>query len=190
MQWFYDWLIPACWLVWLVWWQIAAGSTKTTQRIESIASRVFRTVLFLGGVALLFWTSAPLPWLYRHLVTPSLWTFWLGTAITLAGLLFAVWARLILGANWSRSVTIKQDHELITRGPYKLIRHPIYTGMLIGFLGTALAITELRALVAFVLIFLSLWYKLRLEEKWMSAQFGQTYADYARHTAALIPWLI
>jgi protein-S-isoprenylcysteine O-methyltransferase Ste14 len=190
MQWFYNWFIPGLWIAWLAWWQIAAAGAKTNQRIESVSSRLFRTVVFLAGVLLLCAPHIPPPWLCRHFVPPSLWTFWLGAVITLAGLLFAVWARLVLGANWSRSVTVKQDHELITAGPYALVRHPIYTGMLIAFLGTALAITQYRGLLAFALIFFSLWYKLRLEEQWMRAQFGQTYADYSRRTAALIPWLI
>jgi protein-S-isoprenylcysteine O-methyltransferase Ste14 len=113
-----------------------------------------------------------------------------GAAITVAGILFAVWARRHIGANWSRFVTIKQDHELITTGPYALVRHPIYTGLLTAFLGTAIATTQLRGLIAFALIAISLLYKLRLEEQWMRAQFGDTYADYSRRVAALVPFIL
>ena len=106
-----------------------------------------------------------------------------------AGLLFAVWGREHLGSNWSRSVTIKQGHELITTGPYAVVRHPIYTGILAGLLGTAIALSELRGFVGFVLIFLILWLKLGMEEQWMRSQFGETYTAYAHRTAALVPYL-
>lgn len=185
----YHWVFPVVWIAFAVYWQIAAAGAKATTRMESVTSRVFRTLLMLAGIALLVLGDIPIPWLYRHLLPYSAWAFWLGAAITVAGLLFAVWARVTIGANWSRSVTIKQNHELITSGPYRLVRHPIYTGLLIAFAGTALAITEYRGIVAFVLVFLSLWYKLRLEETWMRSQFGDTYTNYARHTAALVPWL-
>jgi len=190
MRWFYTWFFPVLWIAYLVYWRVAALNAKTTQRLESLPSRITRSVVFLIGVALLSLPRIPIPWLYRSWIRPSLGTFYGGAAITVAGLLFSVWARLHIGANWSSSVTIKQNHELITSGPYALVRHPIYTGLLTAFAGTALALTEYRGLVAFPLFFFSLWYKLRLEEKWMRSQFGQTYADYSRHTAALIPWLI
>ena len=114
----------------------------------------------------------------------------LNAAVTVAGLLFAVWAREHLGRNWSRSVTIKQGHEMITTGPYAVLRHPIYTGILAGFLGMAIAISQVRGFIVFVLIFLVFWPKLRMEEKWMRSQFGETYATYARQTAALVPYLL
>jgi protein-S-isoprenylcysteine O-methyltransferase Ste14 len=125
-----------------------------------------------------------------HLWPAGLWPFWLGAAVTILGLLFAVWAREHLGRNWSRSVTIKQGHELITTGPYAVVRHPIYTGILAGFLGMAIALSQVRGFVAFVLIFLVLWIKLHMEEQWMRSQFGETYATYAHQTAALVPYLL
>ena len=87
-------------------------------------------------------------------------------------------------------MTIKQGHELITTGPYAVARHPIYTGILTGFLGMAIAIAQVRAFIAFVLIFLSFWIKLRIEEKWMRSQFGEAYAAYASKTAAVVPYLL
>ena len=106
-----------------------------------------------------------------------------------AGLLFAVWEREHLGSNWSRSVTIKRGHELITTGPYAVVRHPIYTGILTGFLGTAIALSQVRGVIGFVLVFVVLWAKLRMEEEWMRSQFGETYAMYSHQTAALVPYL-
>jgi protein-S-isoprenylcysteine O-methyltransferase Ste14 len=190
MRWVYEWFFPVLWAAYLVYWQIAARGAKANERIESVGSRIFRTVLLLAGIVLMSWPRIPVAWLNRHFLPMPVEMFWLGGAVTVAGLLFCVWARVTLGRNWSRSVTIKQGHELITAGPYWLVRHPIYTGLLTGFLGTTIALGEVRGVVAFVLIFASLWYKLRLEEKWMRTAFGETYAGYMRHTKMLIPWVL
>jgi protein-S-isoprenylcysteine O-methyltransferase Ste14 len=190
MLWFYQSFFPVLWIAFLLYWQIKAVNTKTTQRLEPAASRLLRVFIFLIAIALLWATRIPLPWLYLQLWPNGLWPFWLGAAVTIAGLLFAVWAREHLGSNWSRSVTIKQGHELITTGPYAVVRHPIYTGILTGFLGMAIAISQVRGFIVFVLIFLALWLKLRMEEQWMRSQFGETYATYARQTAALVPYVL
>ena len=86
-------------------------------------------------------------------------------------------------------MTIKECHELITTGPYAMVCHPIDTGILIGMLGCAIAVSQVRGFIAFVLIFLVLWVKLRMEEQWMRSQFGETYATYSHQTAALVPYL-
>lgn len=188
--WFYEVFFPVVWIAFLLYWQIKAIHTKTTQRLEPAASRILRVFIFLIAIALLSTRRIPLRWLYLQLWPVGFWPFWLGAAVMIAGLLFAMWAREHLGRNWSRSVTIKQDHELITSGPYGVVRHPIYTGILTGFLGTAIAISELRGFIAFVLVFLAFWIKLRMEEQWMRAQFGETYASYAHETAALVPFVL
>jgi protein-S-isoprenylcysteine O-methyltransferase Ste14 len=87
-------------------------------------------------------------------------------------------------------VTIKQDHQLITNGPYALVRHPIYTGLIAGLLGTVIALNQVRGLVAFVLFSMALWAKLRIEEEWMRGQFGSAYEAYSRRVAALVPFLL
>ena len=189
-MWFYQAFFPVVWIVFVLYWQIKAADTKTTQRLEPAASRIFRLLIFLIVIVLLAVPRIPLPWLYAQLWPQGYWPFWLGAAITVAGLLFAVWARVHLGRNWSRAVTIKQDHELITTGPYAVVRHPIYTGMLAGFLGMAIAISQVRGFVVVVLVFVVFWVKFRMEEKWMRSQFGETYAAYARQTAALVPYLL
>ena len=71
-----------------------------------------------------------------------------------------------------------------------MVRHPIYTGILTGFLGMAIAISQVRGFIVFVLIFFVFWVKLRMEDQWMRSQFGETYATYARQTAALVPYLL
>ena len=190
MIWFYQLFFPVVWVAYLLYWRIAALSVKTTQRLESLPSRALRTAAFLIAIVLLLLPNIPIPWLYEQVLYAPLACFWIGAAITVAGLLFSVWARVHIGRNWSSAVTIKQDHELITDGPYALVRHPIYTGLLTAFLGTAVALSQYRGLVAFALVFFSLWFKLRLEEKWMRAQFGETYVAYSQRVAGLIPWLL
>jgi protein-S-isoprenylcysteine O-methyltransferase Ste14 len=189
MLWFYESFFPLVWVAFLVYWRIKAIGAKTTQRREPAASAILRALTFLFVIVLLSTPRIPLPWLFRRLWPSGLWPFWIGAAVTVGGLLFAVWARRHLASNWSSEVTIKQGHELITTGPYALVRHPIYTGILTGFLGTAIALSQVRGVIAFVLIFIVLWTKLRTEEKWMRSQFGETYVSYAQHTAGLVPYV-
>jgi protein-S-isoprenylcysteine O-methyltransferase Ste14 len=189
MLWFYESFFPVVWTAFLIYWRIKAANTKATQRLEPAASRILRVSIFLIAIILLSTTRIPLPWLYLQLWPVGFWPFWMGAAVTVAGLLFAVLAREHLGRNWSHSVTIKQGHELITTGPYAVVRHPIYTGVLTGFLGMAIAVSQVRGFLAFVLVFLALWIKLSIEEHWMRSQFGEAYATYAHQSAALVPYL-
>ncbi len=185
----YNYLFTALWVAFLLFWQIMAANAKTTQRLEPLASRMIRVVLFLFAIILLSYPKIPLPWLNWPLFPQTRLTFFAGAAITTAGLLFSVWARFHLGRNWSRSVTIKKDHELIVTGPYALARHPIYTGLLIGFLGTAIAVAQPRGFLAVAIIFIVFWVKLRLEERWMRENFGASYDSYSKRVAALVPFL-
>src|ERR1700684_4124430 len=104
MLWFYKSFFPVVWISFFVYWQIKAARTKTTQRLEPAASRILPLFIFLIAIALLVIPRIPLPSLYLQLWPVGLWPFWLGAAVTIAGLLFAVWAREYLGNNWSRSV--------------------------------------------------------------------------------------
>lgn len=187
MRWLYEFLFPAIWIAFLVYWRIAPAGSKAARRLEPASMRATRVVLFACAIGVLVVHPLPFGWLYRQLYPPRLIYFWGGAFVTVAGLLFAVWARVHLGANWSRSVTVKEDHQLITSGPYRMVRHPIYTGILAGFVGSAIAIGQVRGVLAFVLILIALFFKWRLEEKWMREEFGQTYADYARRVPAVVP---
>ena len=113
---------------------------------------------------------------------------WLGTAMVAAGLGVAVWARRHLGRNWSSNVVVKEDHTLIRTGPYSRVRHPIYTGIILAFLGVAIYVGEWRALLACVLVFVSFLVKSRAEEAQMRKIFPE-YEQYRRESAALVPLL-
>ena len=185
-------LIEAAWIAFLLYWGWSARHVKGTRRSEPLLPRLFKYWLPLLLAVLLV---EPIPLLDAsvlgvRLVPDTAWLPVLGMATTWAGVLFACRARQVLGSNWSSEVQLKQDHELILRGPYRLVRHPIYTGLLLAFLGTALALGELRGLVAFALVACSFWIKLRLEERWMREQFGSAYADYMRRVKALVPGLL
>lgn len=190
MQIIYNNLFNALWLAWVVYWAVAAADVKPATRVEPALSRVAHIVPLAVAAVLLAW---PLPghgFLFDTLLPPGIWIFWVGAGMTAAGLLFTVWARVHLGRNWSGVVTLKQDHELITSGPYHLVRHPVYTGLLFAFLGSALARDDWRAVLALVIAVAALWRKLRMEESWLIEQFGDRYIEYRRRVAALVPGIL
>lgn len=184
-------LLPFMWTAWVGYWWLRSGNVKASSRREPFWSRQLHVVpLVLAGM-LLWLPGVPLaPWLNARFVPLAERAFWAGAALTLAGFLFTVWAREHLGRNWSGIVTVKQNHELIVNGPYALVRHPIYTGLLLAFAGTALARGEWRGVLAVVIALLALWRKLRLEERWMQEQFGEQYRAYKHRVAALVPFVL
>jgi protein-S-isoprenylcysteine O-methyltransferase Ste14 len=141
---------------------------------------------------LAFWLlstkRAPGAFLNERLFPWAPWEFWVAASLTVAGILFTVWARVHLGGNWSGIVTIKHGHELIANGPYAIVRHPIYTGLLVAFIGSAMAGGEWRGVFAVLIAWWALWRKLRLEERWMAERFGQQYEAYCRRVPALVPF--
>ena len=190
MQIMEEWLFPVLWIAYVLYWQWMARDVKVATQREGAASHALRSLLMVAAAALYFFPVPFLPILNRHFLTVGWASFWTGAAVTAAGLLFSVWARHVLGRNWSREVTVKQDHELIVTGPYALARHPIYTGLFGGLLGSAIAVGRWRALLGAALVMLALWLKLRLEEKWMRKEFGAAYEDYCRRVRALIPHVL
>jgi protein-S-isoprenylcysteine O-methyltransferase Ste14 len=186
----YAYLFLAMWLALLVYWWRMAGSDGLNELRESGPSRLVRLLAILGALALLCLPSVPLPWFDRRFLPPGMACVWVGLAVTAGGLLFAAWASYHLGNNWSQAVTIKQGHELVTSGPHAIVRHPIYTGLLFGFIGMAVALGELRGVLAVGLVFAVLWAKLRLEEKWIRGHFGESYDAYSQRVKVLLPYLI
>jgi len=186
-QWLIWNLIPLMWLAWLIYWRVSARHVKRTQRRESIASRVSHLLPLLLGVLLVALPHVPSPLFATRILPRTLANYWIGVAITFLGLAFAVWARRHIGSNWSGTVTVKEDHVLVRTGPYAWVRHPIYTGLLIAFLGSAVARGELRGVWSLALCTLAFVIKLRIEERWMREVFGEQYARYAAEVPALIP---
>ena len=182
-------LIGSMWAAWGAYWVWSSRNVKRARRRESPASRAAHLVPLALAGALLAAPTIP-GWLGDRWIVPGPFPRLCGTALVAAGLAISAWARRILGANWSASVTVKEHHEIVQAGPYAMVRHPIYTGMLLALAGSALASGEWRGLVAFAIASAALWRKLRVEELWLTEEFGERYLDYARRTRALIPFII
>jgi|SRR5215510_3753974 len=179
-------LIPSLWLTWLAYWIVAARTVKSARRSESVRSHASYMVPLIAGGALLAWQHAP-GLLGTRFVAPGPVPCFMGAAVLAAGLALAAWARHHLGANWSGTVTLKQDHELIRTGPYAIVRHPIYAGLLAAVLGTAIAFGEWRGLVALALFAIAFVRKIGIEERLMREGFPEQYARYRAEVPALIP---
>jgi protein-S-isoprenylcysteine O-methyltransferase Ste14 len=183
-------LVAFPWIAWAIYWYVASRGTKAVAYRESAASRALHIVPLAIAFMLLAVPSLPWPWLNTRFVPWATWPFWLGAALTVAGLLFTVWARVHLAANWSGTVTIKRSHELITSGPYRIVRNPMYTGLLFAIVGTAVWRGDLQGVLAVVVTSVSLWRKLRVEEQVLQRQFGQSYEAYRHRVRALIPYVV
>ncbi len=177
------------WTIWMLVWLAAWAWSKRSRKRESAGTLSLHMVPLLLASWLMLAHRVPVAGLDSRVV-PQLSAFYgIGLALTIGGLAFAVWARLYIGSNWSASVQVKTDHHLVTTGPYRFVRHPIYTGMLVGFLGSALAMDRWRGVLAVALVLGAFIYKLRLEERWMTETFGDAYRDYRQRTRALIPFV-
>jgi protein-S-isoprenylcysteine O-methyltransferase Ste14 len=170
------------WLASLFW-------TKRTEHRESFGSRLTYTPLNVLGFYLLFSSGMSVHSLQVRIVPANHLVDGVGIVLTLVGVLFALWARLSIGQNWSGSITMKVGHQLIRTGPYAWVRHPIYSGLLLAALGTALVLGQVRGFVAVILLWLSFLIKSRLEERFMRTLFGSEYDNYSRSTGALVPRL-
>jgi protein-S-isoprenylcysteine O-methyltransferase Ste14 len=183
-------IISDCWILFAVIWMVAAFWTKQTIYQERRANLLRYSLPLLIGAYLIFKgprLSDPLG--FR--VIPRIDVVaWIGVALCVGGLLFCIWARFTLGRNWSGVVTFKGGHELITRGPYAIVRHPIYTGILIMLVGTVIVFGRFGGIIALPLVFWALWIKLRYEEKLMREKFPDEYANYSRHVKRLIPFVL
>jgi protein-S-isoprenylcysteine O-methyltransferase Ste14 len=180
--------IQGCWIAWLVIWVgLAFGTKRTVERGGVVGYRLVAAALILGILA---------AGRSSHLSSQSqLWStpLVLGIAtdvIVVAGFAFCVWARIVLGRNWSGEVTFKEGHELIESGPYALARHPIYTGLIAMALGTALNYGRVFGFVLLAALCGGLWWKARDEERLMSAHFPGAYAEYKARVRSIIPFVL
>ena len=180
------------WLILLNYWLISGFRAKKVKSQESFFSRFFQYWLPLIAAALLLgpgeWFGHSL--IRENFVPHSNLVGIIGLSICVSGAIIACWSRYLLGANWSLSVQEKESHELIQQGMYKIVRHPIYTGLLLVFTGNAIIVGDYRGIIAVGIVFISFWWKLKKEEKVLSAIFKQQYTDYQKKTKALIPFLL
>lgn len=183
-------VILGCWIIFLIYWLVSAFGQKPIAEQKSFTSMlVYRAPLSLGGLLLLFpgFRHPPFTWpLTPHTDSARI----IGAALCVLGLLVTLWARRTLGANWSSEVAFKRGHELIKKGPYQFVRHPIYTGLLLMCLGSAVPAGQLRSWLGFLLLVAGFWIKLRQEERLMLRHFPDQYPAYRREVKALVPFVI
>jgi len=177
------------WYAFIVYWLITAFRVKPTKSTEPVATRLFTLSMMVLAFMLMFSRWAPFPWLRWRVTAPNPGITWAGVVLTYIGAAIAIWARTVLGSNWSARVTVKEGHELTRTGPYAYVRHPIYTGLLFSMLGTALVIGEWRGFAAVVLITLAHALKAKREEEAMIGEFGEQYQQYRSTTGFLLPRL-
>jgi protein-S-isoprenylcysteine O-methyltransferase Ste14 len=168
-------------------WLVGLGFTKPTVRSQSPGTRLFHLALAALGFSLLSDHWFKQGWLGMRFVPGTFAVAFTGLALTVPGCVFAVWARVSLGTNWSGRATVKAGHELVTSGPYALARHPIYTGLIVAVAGTALAGGRWHGLVGVIVILLALMVKMSQEEQLMMQTFPAAYPAYRRRVRALLP---
>ena len=186
LNWRY-WLIVAIWAIWELYWGISARGVKRATSKESLSTRIPVIIGLLLSLVLMLAPGWLGPFFGQRILPDDDALYFAGLALLLFGMYWAFWARHTLGSNWSGRVTIKEEHELITRGPYRWVRHPIYTGVLFAFAGTALALGRMGNLFAIAIMLVVFAHKIRLEEKVLDQHFGTKYADYRRSAKTLIP---
>lgn len=182
-------LIGCSWDAVALVWLIGLAFKRATLHTQPGAYRLVHLALGVLGFTLLSGRWFRSGWLALRWLPDTLTIAYIGAALTVLGCLFAIRARVHIGANWSGRVSLMAGHELVTTGPYAIVRHPIYTGILTAVVGTALAGGELRGLVAIVVILLAFLVKISHEEKLMMVTFPQAYPGYRERAKALIPWI-
>lgn len=179
----------ALWLAWVVYWSVAGRTVKPIARGEDRKGRARYGLPMIVGLLLLMAPGAAGP----ELATP-LWPRTglegaLAVTLVILGLMYSIWARVRLAGNWSEQPAVKEGHTLVTTGPYKWTRHPIYTGVLVALLGSFVLFDRWQAFLGYAIIVLAFVIKLRVEERFMEEQFGDAYRQYMRKVAALVPGL-
>jgi protein-S-isoprenylcysteine O-methyltransferase Ste14 len=182
-------LIALIWVAWLLSWAIGSFfSAKTEKHVRTWDSRAYRIPILIGAVLLTPWTARILG--ERPLYDVGSTGVYVLAALTLAGTLFTWWARIHLGRFWSNAITRKEGHRVIDTGPYGLVRHPIYTGLIGAMLATGLAVATVSAMLGVFGIAFGLWQKARMEEGFLSAELGaDAYEPYRRRVPMLVPFL-
>ncbi len=180
-------LVP--WLVLFFYWLLMWNKAKPQAEAHPDPWVNLNRVLLIISMVMLYTHRLDIGFLGYVLIPRTLAKALTGLFVTTAGVAFAIWARQTLADNWSAQPTLKQNHELVVKGPYKIVRHPIYTGILIAVLGTAIMVGHVRGFIALALTFFAFWHKSRFEEELMRKQFGLQYDEYAKRVKGLVPWI-
>ena len=181
------------WIAVVAIWAAAAFVTKRAVKRQSPVTRLLvETWCCMLAASKQFAVQPGNAWsgvLHRRIVPDQPLYGWLSLLITCAGIAFTLWARFFLGRNWSGTVTVKENHELMRSGPYGIVRHPIYAGLSLAFLGTAIGFGELRGLIGLPILVFGWKYKANVEERFMIGHFGEQYRRYRSEVKGLIPFI-
>jgi protein-S-isoprenylcysteine O-methyltransferase Ste14 len=182
-------IILWCWVVFIAYWMMSALSVKKVAEPQSFGAALAHRIPVATGFWLLFFFRFP-PAMNVHVLPRTDLVMAMGACVCVAGLLITIWARLTLAGNWSSDVTFKQGHELIRKGPYQYVRHPIYTGLLVMSLGAAIWATHLHCWLGLIVMGIGFWIKLSQEERLLSRHFPDQYPQYRQEVKALVPWVL
>jgi protein-S-isoprenylcysteine O-methyltransferase Ste14 len=184
-----DSIILGCWIIFLGYWLVSAQRAKAVAEKQSLLSALAHRIPVGLGWWMLAYPGLPPP-MNLVLIPRTDWALVTGVMVCVFGLFITIWARRTLAGNWSSDVTFKQGHELVKTGPYRFVRHPIYTGLLVMCLGSAIEIGRLRCWLSIVVVGLGFWIKLKQEESLMLRHFPDAYPVYQKRVKALVPFVI
>ena len=175
------------WMALMVVWVVLWFGMKRAKKREGWSELAQHGILVTLGFWLLFGNRSD--WgLLNVRVVPNVAAAWaVGLTLTALGVGISIWARLSLGANWSGLATLKAGHELIRKGLYRWVRHPIYTGILLGMIGTAVIKGHLRGWIGLVIVFAGFYFKARREERFLREEFGAGFEEHAQQTGMFLP---
>jgi protein-S-isoprenylcysteine O-methyltransferase Ste14 len=182
--------VHALWFFWVVSWVLAAAWSRPAVKRPSEPAEGLARLVIIVGFGLIFLEGPILTF-----ATP-LWVLapaaaWGLVVVTLAAFTFCWWARLHLGPLWSAATTIKPGHQVIDTGPYRLVRHPIYTGILMAAAARAALYPTVTSVLGVAVLTLGFWMKARVEERFLTAELGaDAYGAYARRVRMLIPFVV
>ena len=185
------WTIVSCsWVVFWIYWSVSTRRIHAPRRRASLAFTILNTALLYAGFVLVLVGRQVAGPLAIRFTSGAAYSDIAGTAFVVAGVALAIWSRRVLGSNWSGAVRITEGQCLVRTGPYASVRNPIYSGIALAVLGTALVAATIGGLLGFALVVASLWQKGRMEERFLLAEFGGEYAAYQREVKFLIPFII
>lgn len=180
-------LVEVPWIVFVLYWIVSAIRTRDTLQTESFASRYATLLIEVAGFVLLFRHSAGIGFLGNRFMHRTLASAIVGSILTWMGIGLAIWARYHLAEYWSARITIKEDHQLIRTGPYARLRHPIYSGIVLAAIGSAVVIDQWRCVLGVCLVLMGYGIKARKEETMLTRQFGDAFREHQKHAGFLIP---
>jgi protein-S-isoprenylcysteine O-methyltransferase Ste14 len=185
-----EWMIIVLWVAWLVSWVVAAFWSNRTEKRASLVAEIAFRILFWASATLLLAPFSDRPYhaqvQFWHLDGALKWIL---VALAASGFLFAWWARIHLGRLWSDWLTKKAGHHVVDTGPYRLVRHPIYLGVIFAAFATAIERGTSFALFGAALLTFAFYAKARREERFLRVELGEdAYDAYARETAMLVPF--